>query len=118
MKRSMTACVLLAMTGCSSGQDGAGMIGKTVIVHSANPAEMGGMVLITDPGNDSGIKDESFIAKFVPSFRAVVLEDMPRVEIAPNDWVSPRWKIRVEDGQFSGSVVAVNKKHAKLTPTK
>lgn len=123
MKRFVIAGMLAMAAGCGGSESKTGIvassdgiIGKTMIVHSAKPEEHEGRVLITDPTPDGTPK--TIFPTFVDSFRAVVLEEMPRVDLAPNDWISPRWKLRVEDGEAKGLTVAVRKESVKLTPLK
>jgi hypothetical protein len=118
MKRFMTACVLLAITGCGSGQDGAGMIGKTVIVSPSGQAKTNfpNEILAVSPSPDP---EQQFdvLPKFLPPFRAVVIDDIAEVSTSEGK-ISARWAVRPEEGDYAGIVIGVYKKHAKLTPTR
>lgn len=100
--------------GCGGSGDDGSMIGKTVIVSSAEPSKMNGQVLIVDPG---GVTSD-VVPIFVNPFRAVVIDVVPVTDKGTDLEMPERWQVRVEDGQAAGRVVNVTKRSVKLTPLK
>lgn len=106
MRKAMIS-IVLALAGCGADS----MIGQTVIVTSAEPSKMQGMVLIVDPARDF----DRFPPVFVEPFRGVVVEEVPVTDKGTDNELPERWQLKIEDGEARGRVVDVFKRGVKLT---
>ena len=110
MRYAAAALFSLMLAGCSSDSS---MVGKTVIATPVGTFGYNGKVLVVDSSKDG--TSSGILPTFVTPFKATVLDVLPIVAPPDGDVDSPRWKMRIEDGDYAGQVVGVYTHMAELT---
>lgn len=114
--RNVILAAMVFVAGCG-GSDGGAMIGKTVIVSPSDEGrkQHDGFVLAVNPVRDPN--DMSFFPKSLPSFRAVVVDEIPVIETSEGPYPA-RWIVKPDETECRGMTIGVWKKDVVITPVK